>query len=93
MSEIDTEYCAEYQRRNDAHIFHHPEYDDEWDEIPDEAKDDMSDEEIRGHLADPDAEQKIDDDWEAWQNGHLESCTNRACRALYLRRKEAGLQQ
>lgn len=92
MSEIDTDYCAEYQKRQDAYIFHRPEYKDGWDDIPDEAKDRMTDEEIGEYLADPDAEKRFDDIWNAWQNGHLEHCTNNACHSLYLRRKKDGIQ-
>jgi len=88
----DTNYCDEYTKRENAHIFHSPEYTDAFDDLSEEARESMTDAEIRKYMVDPEAEDRFEEAWTSWQNEHLAHCTNKACRGLYLRRKEDGLQ-
>ena len=88
-----TNFCEEYKTRERQHIFHQPEYVTSWDDLSEEYRDNMSDDEISGYLVDPDGEKRREAEWDTWQSEHLKNCSNGACHALYLRRVDAGIQK
>jgi len=89
----DTDYCDEYQKRLDARVFHSPEFTDEFEDLPEEERERLTDGEIRKYMVNPEAEDRLEAEWNAWQSEHLRCCTTKACHELYIRRRDGGMQK